>query len=134
MSTETPTSELEISPEIATGIITSAFSLWAETTSSIDGLTQINDKPNAAAHFEDVASTFMRQKLALEGKITKNSLRAMITPALFAGCGSTGFAAYNGIMRNVGLMPIFSDLDTIGQHNLPRQAYKKKILDETNQS
>ncbi|MCA9383714.1 hypothetical protein KC909_05065, partial [Candidatus Dojkabacteria bacterium] len=118
----------------AKAIIRDGFSLWYQLWSDSNQLTGLilheNDNINADSHVDYITEAFLRQKLAMGGELTANSVRAMLTPTVFAGCVSTGFAAYNGVSRNLASLPIVSDLDHIAPHNIPRQANSSSDVGE----
>lgn len=83
------------------------------------GLSLQSSGCDLGAHLEYVGEAFKRQRLSTLGE---EEMRAILTPVIFAGVGSTGFAALNGIGRNVA--PYFAmvlDLDVYSLSNLPRQ-------------
>jgi hypothetical protein len=71
-------------------------------------------------HLELIEGMFARQSLAVNG-ITQLTVRTLLTPDLFLGDGSTGYAFHNGILRNCPGLFFHTDLDTLSESNGPRQ-------------
>lgn len=90
-----------------------------------EGLKLFGSQGDFDEHLRYATDGFSRQMLGhlLKESSTQNqAIRYILTPVIFAGCGSTGYAGYNGYIRN--LAPFFAigyDPDVFELSNLPRQ-------------
>jgi hypothetical protein len=75
-----------------------------------------------ARHLKFAQDAYTRQEL-MHGNLTPLALTTILTPILYCGNGSTGFAANWGVARNCApFLSIYLDLDKLEISNLPRQA------------
>lgn len=90
-----------------------------------DGTASVGD------HLQYLTEAFKRQELVDDGWFSSESIRSILTPVYFAGVGSTGFAAINGIARNIGSMFAYvADIDRYSLSNLPRQMLTASDIDK----
>lgn len=109
----------EITQKLADDMVRFGVSQWVDAQESL-GNNVIYPSMPGSGHLETVLNEYARQTITQAG-VNANLVRGILTPQLFLGCGSTGTAALQGVIRNYPGLPSIYDPGRYDIHNAPRQ-------------